>query len=134
MNEFPPARQRGLAIQGVLAILFGVVSLSALWLTFQTSVGLTFTLYLLLFIITAVPVPLLGYRAYALARANYLLDRNTLRLVWGLRVEDIPVNDVEWVGSVSGLAAPLKLPWTRLPGSIMGVTRQPDLGKVEFLA
>ena len=134
MNEFPPARQRGLFIHSVLTIAFSAVSFTALWLTFQTQVGLLFTLYLLLFIITAIPVPILAYRAYALTRANYLLDRNTLRLIWGLRIEDIPVTDVEWVRPVRGLLAPLNLPWFRLPGGILGVTRQADIGKVEFLA
>jgi hypothetical protein len=134
MNEFPPPRQRGLVIHIVLAALLGGISLLALWLTFQTPVGLLFAFYVLLFFATAVPTPILAYRAYALARANYLLDRNSLRLVWGLRVEDIPVTDVEWVRPVTGLLAPISLPWFRLPGGILGVTRQPDIGRVEFLA
>jgi hypothetical protein len=134
MNEFPPPRQRGLVIHIVLAIVLGSVSVLALWLTFQTPVGLLFAAYVLLFFATAIPTPILAYRAYALARANYLLDRNSLRLMWGLRVEDIPVTDVEWIRPVAGLLAPINLPWLRLPGSILGVTRQPDIGRVEFLA
>ena len=134
MNEFPPSRQRGLAIQTSLAVVFGLVSFFTLWLAFQTQVGLYFSLYLLIFMATAIPVPILGYRVYALTRANYLLDRNTLRLVWGLRIEDIPVTDVEWIRPVKSLATPLNLPWFRLPGGILGVTRQPDIGRVEFLA
>jgi hypothetical protein len=134
MNEFPPPRQRGLVVHIVLAIVLGSLSLLALWLAFQTQVGLLFTFYVLLFFATAVPTPILGYRAYALARANYLLDRNSLRLIWGMRVEDIPVTDVEWVRPVTGLLAPISLPWFRLPGGILGVTRQPDIGRVEFLA
>ena len=134
MNEFPPPRQRGLVIHIVLAIVLGSLSALALWLTFQTSVGLLFTLYVLLFFAMAIPTPILAYRAYALTRANYLLDRNSLRLIWGLRVEDIPVTDVEWVRPVSGLLAPINLPRFRLPGGILGVTRQPDIGRVEFLA
>jgi len=134
MNEFPPARQPGLMIHVVLTGLFSLVSFFALWLTFQTEVGLLFATYVLVFVATAIPVPILGYRAYALTRANYLLDRNTLRLVWGLRVEDIPVTDVEWIRPLEGLLAPVSLPWLRLPGGILGVTRQPDIGKVEFMA
>lgn len=134
MNEFPPARRRGLVVHSALAIALSLVSFFALWLTFQTQMGLLFTLYLLLFISTAIPVPILGYRAYALTRANYLLDRNSLRLIWGLRIEDIPVTDVEWVRPVKSLLAPISLPWFRLPGGILGVTRQPKIGKVEFLA
>lgn len=134
MQAFPPSRQRGLALHIALSVTLGVISLGAFWLAFQTQVGLSFTFYVLLFFFTAIPTPILAYRAYALTRANYLLDRNTLRLVWGLRVEDIPLTDVEWVRPASGLVAPLALPLLRLPGSILGVKRQPDIGKVEFLA
>jgi hypothetical protein len=134
MNEFPPDRQRGLVTHLALTILLSLVSILGVWLTFQTQVGLLFTIYLLLFMFTAIPVPILAYRAYALSRANYLLDRNTLRLVWGLRIEDIPVTDVEWVRLVSGIPGKIRLPWFRLPGGILGIRRQADVGKVEFLA
>lgn len=134
MNEFPPGRQRGLWIHIALTILVGLASIFSLWLTFQTRVGPAFSLYLLLFIITAIPVPILGYRAYALSRANYLLDRNTLRLIWGLRIEDIPVNNVEWVRPANNMPGNLHLPLLRLPGGILGITHQRDIGKVEFLA
>ena len=134
MNEFPPDRQRGLALHLVLTSVLSIVSLLGVWLTFQTQVGLLFTVYILLFIFTAILVPILGYRAYALSRANYLLDRDTLRLVWGLRVEEIPVTDIEWVRPVAGLPVSLSLPWLRLPGSILGIIRQSEIGRVEFLA
>lgn len=134
MNEFPPSRQRGLAIHVTVTIILAAVGLLALWLAFQTQVGLLFTFYVLLFFATAVPTPILAYRAYALTRSNYFLDRNSLRLVWGLRIEDIPVTDVEWIRPVAGLLAPISLPWFRLPGGILGMTRQPDIGRVEFLA
>lgn len=134
MNEFPPSRQRGLFIHLVVTVVLGAISLLALWMTFQTPVGLLFTVYFLVFFVTALPTPILAYRAYALTRANYYLDRNALRLVWGLRVEEIPVTDVEWIRPVAGLLAPINLPWLRLPGGILGVTHQPDIGRVEFLA
>ena len=134
MNEFPPARQRGMVIQTVLAIVFSLVSAFSLTIVLQTQVGLNFSLYVLLFIIAAIPVPIFSYRVYALLRANYFLDRNTLRLVWGLRVEDIPVTDVEWIRPASGLTTPINLPLFRLPGGILGVTRQRDIGRVEFMA
>ena len=134
MNEFPPARQRGMVTHVALAIVFALVSIIALTVLLQTQVGLYFSLYVLLFIVAAIPVPILGYRVYALSRANYLLDRNTLRLIWGLRIEDIPVTDVEWIRPVKGLMAPISLPLLRLPGGILGVTRQPAIGRVEFLA
>lgn len=133
-NEFPPSRQRGIFIHVIAILVLSAIGLAAFGLVFQTPVGVLFALYLVLFLAVALPVPVLVYRLYALIRANYLLDRNTLRLVWGLRAEDIPVADVEWVRPVTGLLAPLSLPWFRLPGGILGVTRQADIGDVEFLA
>lgn len=134
MNEFPPSRQRGLLIHIIAILILGAISLGMLWLLFQTSVGLLLTVYLLVALMTFIPVPILAYRAYALTRSNYLLNRDNLRLVWGLRIEEIPLADVEWVRPMNALPTPLSLPLFRLPGGILGVTRHPELGKVEFVA
>jgi Bacterial PH domain len=74
------------------------------------------------------------YRAYALMRADYILDRDSLELRWGLRDEDIPLTDIEWLRPASDLTTPLRLPWLPLPGAVLGLRRHPDLGEVEFLA
>jgi hypothetical protein len=80
------------------------------------------------------PLPFLVYRMYALSRGDYLLDRETLTIRWGLRLEQIPVIDVEWVRSAQDLTDPLHLPPFSMPGAILGIQRHPDLGTVEFLA
>jgi hypothetical protein len=80
------------------------------------------------------PIPFLGYRAYALLRADYYIDRDSLAMLWGLRIEDIPLNDIEWVRPASDLTRPLLLPRFRLPGAVLGTRRHPDLGHVEFIA
>jgi hypothetical protein len=134
MNEFPPPRQRGLVIHIIIIIALGAISLGMFWLVFRTPVGLLFTVYILVALATFIPLPILAYRAYALTRGNYLLDRNNLRLVWGLRVEEIPVANVEWVRPIQTLPVPLTLPWLRLPGGLVGVTHHADIGNVEFLA
>lgn len=134
MNNFPPPRQRGLVIHIILIALLSATAGVSFWLAFQTPVGVAFAIYIILFLASALPLPVLAYRLYALGRANYQLDRNTLRLMWGMRVEEIPVSDVEWLRPVQGLVAPLSLPWFRLPGSILGLTRQADIGQVEFMA
>jgi hypothetical protein len=51
-----------------------------------------------------------------------------------LRIEDIPVTDVEWVRPVKALQVPLRLPKFQLPGGLLGLIHQPGLGQVEFLA
>lgn len=134
MNDFPPPRQRGLVIHIALITLLVVTAGGSFWQVFQTPVGAAFAIYIIVFLASAIPLPVLVYRLYALGRANYQLDRNTLRLMWGMRVEEIPVSEIEWLRPVQGLVAPLALPLFRLPGSILGLTRQADIGEVEFMA
>jgi hypothetical protein len=85
-------------------------------------------------LIAFAPIPFFGYRAYALYKADYYIDRDSLAIVWGLRVEDIPLTDIEWVRPASDLTSPLILPRFRLPGAVLGTRRHPDLGLVEFIA
>ncbi|PWH14922.1 MAG: hypothetical protein DDG60_06895 [Anaerolineae bacterium] len=134
MNDFFPPRQRGLVIHLALIAFLSLLSGSCFWLVFRTPVGLEFTLYIVGFLVTVLPLPVLAYRLYALNRAHYHLDRNTLRLAWGLRLEEIPVSDIEWIRPMQGLVTPLSLPFFRLPGGILGITRHPEIGEVEFLA
>jgi hypothetical protein len=132
--QFPPSRQRGLIIHGVLIAALAATCGAALVLTFQSSVGPRFTLYILVALATFFPLPILGYRAYALLRANYTLDRDKLHLSWGLRMEEIPLSNIEWVRPAQDLTSPLTLPVWRIPGGVLGMRHHPDLGDVEFLA
>jgi len=80
------------------------------------------------------PVPLFAYRAYALLRADYILDRDSLELRWGLRNEDLPLTDIEWIRPASDVHPPLRLPWLPFPGAILGIRRHSELGIVEYIA
>lgn len=132
--EFNPPRRRGLMTHLILmAALGGIAVLGVLQLS-RAAVGLTFILYLLLVIAACAPLPFLAYRLYALMRAGYTLTRDNLSLHWGLRVETLPLSDVEWVRPAGDLTEPLNLPAVRLPGGVLGTRRHPDLGPVEFLA
>jgi hypothetical protein len=55
-------------------------------------------------------------------------------MLWGLRIEDVPLTDIEWVRPASDLTRPLALPPLRFPGAVLGTRRHPDLGLVEFIA
>jgi hypothetical protein len=133
-GHFPPARRIGLIIHAILiAALMAILILGLIRLS-TAPVGPIFVLYLLVTLIAFVPVPFLGYRAYALLKADYYIDRDSLAILWGLRIEDIPLNDIEWVRPASDLTKPLLLPRFRLPGAILGTRRHPDLGLVEFVA
>ncbi len=133
-QEFLPPRQRGLAVHAGLMVILLTLSVFSFVSATRQEVGLAFTLALLAGLISFAPLPLLAYRLYALQRAHYRLDRDTLTLSWGLRLEQLPLNEIEWVRPASGLTTPLVLPPLSLPGAILGTRHHPDLGPVEFLA
>lgn len=131
---FPPDKRRGLLLHGILlAILLALSAWGFLNLS-RADVGPNFVVYLLVGLIAFAPIPVFGYRAYALARAEYILNRDSLEIRWGLRDEAIPLTDIEWIRSVQDLTHPLGLPPMSMPGAVLGLRRHPDLGVVEFIA
>ena len=133
-TNYPPPRRRGQNLHILLIlILAAIVSVLAV-LASRQPLGLIFTGLIGLAVLVFIPIPILVYRLYSLARANYSLDRDQLTLTWGLRIEQIPVSDIEWVRPLSGMPRPFPLPFFRLPGALRGLRRHPDLGPIEFLA
>lgn len=104
------------------------------WQALQGETGLRFVLLLAVSVALLAPLPFVIYRAYALSRAHYQMNRDRLRLVWGLRVEEIPLPEVEWVRPAAELGFRLPLPLLAVPGAILGVRQVEGLGKVEFMA
>ncbi len=131
---FHPPRQRGQAIHAALIPIPLVVSALALVQTTRTPVGPSFYLLLAVCAGSGALVPWLGYRLYSLQRSAYSLDREGIRVRWGLRSEDIPMPAVLWVQPIQELADPPPLPWLPLPGSLLGVRYSAELGPVEYLA
>ena len=134
VGHFPPSKRYGLLLHGILLLALGGVSGFGFLNLTRAEVGPAFVVYLLMALLAFAPMPFFGYRAYALFKADYYIDRDSLAMLWGLRVEDIPLTDIEWVRPASDLSRPLALPRFRLPGSVLGTRRHPDLGLVEFLA
>ena len=133
MADFPPPH-RGLSLQITLTIMLATISALFGLLASREAIGLRFMVYLLVALAAFSPMPFLIYWLYSLNRANYSLDRDKLTLTWGLRREQIPVSDVEWVRPLSAMAVQLPMPFFRLPGAVLGLRNHPDLGTVEFLA
>jgi hypothetical protein len=134
VGHFPPAKQLGLILHAILILLLAGASIWGFANLTNAPVGPMFVSYLLIGILAFTPIPFLGYRAYALFKADYYIDRDSLAILWGLRIEDIPLTDIEWVRPASDLTNPLSLPPLRLPGAVLGTRRHPDLGAVEFIA
>lgn len=133
-NVFPPTRRTGIIVHIAALLLLGAGVGISLWLAFQQPVGARFVLLILLGVVLFVPLPVVAYRGYALLTARYSIERDGLRLRWGLRAEDIPLPDIEWVRPASDLAFDLPLPRLSWPGAILGSLNVRDLGPVEYLA
>jgi hypothetical protein len=123
-----------LLIHGIiLLVLTAVVVVGFIQLT-SADVGPAFLIWLLASLAAFVPIPFFVYRIFALYRGSYEIDRDSLSIHWGLRVEDIPLSDIEWMRPAEDLTHPLSLPALPLPGALLGIRRHPDLGSVEFIA
>jgi len=131
---FPPFKRTGLIVHGFLLAILMAVAAWAFFNLSQQTLGLAFVVYLLIGLVAFAPLPFVAYRAYALFRARYVLNRESLELRWGLRDESIPLMDIEWVRPVEDLAYPLRAPSPALPGAVLGLRRHRDLGIVEFMA
>ncbi len=130
---YPPL-QPGLIIHLALLLALALSGGYGLVRASQADIGLAFLLSLAPLFLAIGLGPLMAYRAYALYTAQYTIEREGLRLRWGLRVEEIPINEVLWVKLGSELNRRLPLPWLRLPGDVVGVRSAPGLGEVEYLA
>ncbi|HBX68648.1 MAG TPA: hypothetical protein DEH25_04510 [Chloroflexi bacterium] len=136
-NEFvfyPPKRA------GIIFHLTAIAALTlggawGLWQAVHASVGPTFLLYLLPFLAAVPLVPFLIYRLNNLENANYTLERDSLRLRWGLRLEVIPMAEVQWIRPYSDIKGSLRLPHLRWPGALLGTRRLPGgTTSIEYLA
>ena len=133
-GHFPPAKRSGITVHAIFIIALAAISTWGFWNLSNSQVGPSYVTYLLTALLAFAPIPFFGYRAYALQRADYYIDRDSLAAIWGLRVEDIPLTDIEWVRPATDLTTPLRLPRFRFPGAVLGTRRHPDLGLVEFIA
>src|SRR5688572_18891892 len=96
-SHFPPPKRRGLIIHVTIMLVLTIITIMGFIILSSVEVGPTFLISLLISILAFTPIPLFAYRAYSLWRADYFIDRNSLTIHWGLRVEDIPLNDIEWI-------------------------------------
>ena len=133
-QEFQPPRRNGILFQGgmILSMLLGGGYF--FYLAAQDQTGLDFLLHMLIALVIFAPLPLLLYRLYALLNANYVLRREGLLIRWGLRREDIPLSDIEWIRPATELGFRLPQPWLKWPGAILGSRQVGELGMVEFLS
>jgi hypothetical protein len=131
---FYPPRRRGLIFHLLVGVILLGGSLGCLILAFNQPQEGRFVLLLLGSVVLFAPLPWVFYRGYALMNAFYRLERDGLRLRWGLRAEDIPLPEIEWVRPVQELGFSLPLPPLIAPGAVLGSRKVAELGTVEFMA
>jgi hypothetical protein len=151
---FKPPRRQGLILHAVALLLLLLASAWSLMRAFESTIGPGFLAYFLLALGAAALVPVVVYRAYALYKASYQIEQDGIRLSWGLRAEEIPMDEVVWVrsleeinqasvqgdgldqetGGQSSSAGSIPLPFMRWPGAVLGTRRLPDGGQIEFMA
>lgn len=131
---FYPPRRRGLIFHLLVGVILLGGSLGCLILAFNQPQEGRFVLLLLGSVVLFAPLPWVFYRGYALMNAFYRLERDGLRLRWGLRAEDIPLPEIEWVRPVRELGFSLPLPPLIAPGAVLGSRKVAELGTVEFMA
>jgi len=131
---FTPELRVGLVFHVVvLAILLTVVGAGFLLAT-RAVVSLFFLVFLIPALIALALIPIFLFRSYSLYRAQYILERDGLRLRWGLREEVIPMNAVRWVYPARDWEYKLPRPRVYWPGAILGSRQIPDGVLVEYLA
>jgi hypothetical protein len=133
-KDFSPANLIGLIFQLVVIVILALTGGYFFFMATREASGLNFLLYMLVALLAFSPLPILFYRLYGLLTATYILRRDGLLIRWGLRREDIPLNQIEWVRPANELGFRLPLPWLRWPGAILGNRRGNELGLVEFMA
>ncbi len=108
-QRFHPERRKGTWFYG-LSLLFSLAAVILGLIYLLQSTGLTFVGFLVLTLLGAFGVPLFGNALFSLLRAHYIVDRNSLLLKWGGRVERIPIGEIEWVRTFDSLGLEMNVP------------------------
>lgn len=131
---FSPPKATGIFLHGFLVLLMLGGSGVLVFLAFSRTASWSLILYLFGALFLLALTTIAGYRAYALMHGTYTVERDGLRVRWGLRSEDVPLPEVFWVRPATDLVKQLRLPPFSIPGAILGSTNHEELGHVEFIA
>ena len=131
---FYPERRLGAAFLIAAMFIFAALGVGGGIRISHSEVGLSFLLAAIPVITAVITIPLLAYRLYSLWGANYILERDGVRLTWGFRSEAIPVDKIIWVLPASEVDYAFPLPLIRWPGTVLGVRQLPSGTPVEYMA
>jgi hypothetical protein len=131
---FYPKRLPGQIFNTGASVLLIGAGTFGFWQASQEQVSPIFLLYLLPALLAIILVPVFLYRLQALNRASYGIERDGIRLKWGLRVEDIPMDRIMWIQMSSQFKGKLPLPWHSWPGAVLGKRLLADMTPIEYLS
>ncbi len=123
-----------MVVHAASAVILAAFGIFTLWRASSAVSGTSFLINILGALIAFALLPVVIYQMFALQRARYILARDGISIYWGLRREDIPINMVNWVGSVEQNRMKITKPVLRLPGAVLGVRTQADGMAIEVLA
>ena len=133
-QSFRPVRRPGIILHGGLLLLTAGATAALLLLAMEQETRGFFILYLVAGIVTFGPIPVILYRLFSLIHAQYTIDRDGFHIQWGLRTEDIPMDEVEWMRMASDMAYEIPRPRFSVPGAILSLQQSEDLGLLEYVA
>lgn len=133
-NIFYPERRAGLIFHLAVLLLLGTMGVVGIGQASQAQGNLSLLSGLLMASVAMAFGPLFLYRMYALWFASYALERDGIRLRWGLRAADLPMDTILWVRRARQVNFPLPLPVWRWPGAVLGSRSTHDRQPVEYLA
>ena len=131
---FQPPRRKGILFHLGIILVLSIIVFLLFSRALHAELGPLFLFFLLSSLFLAVPLPILIFRLYSLMQSQYVIERDGVRLQWGMRAEDIPMTEVLWVRIAEDLSHPLVLPRLSWPGSLVGSCQHKDIGLVEFMA
>jgi len=129
----PPKRKGTFLYLGLTLLLLGASGSMLIFALDQQGSGF-FILALVGAILLLAPIPFILYSLYSLSKARYELNRDGLKIRWGLRSVDIPMTDIDWVRTADALQKKPPLPAWSFSGVLRGVINRPEFGEVEYLA
>ncbi len=133
-TQFDPPRRKGFALHLIALLVDSILIVVLLFSAVSQPPGLIVVLALMGALLLSLPLPILMYRLYSLWQSGYWLGRDGVRLRWGLRLIDLPFDDIVDVARADELEQSIEFPRWYWPGNLVGQTMDAELGLVEFLA
>jgi hypothetical protein len=137
VKVFYPVKKAGVIFHLVSIAILAAGGVFGMAQAARSPAGPVFLLYLFLALFSVGLLLVLTYRLYALWTASYSLERDGVRIRWGFRSEDVPIDAILWVRPAEKLKLRLPLPYFRWPGAVRGERQLPGEGggqRIEYMA